>query len=416
MSESTKSGITVAIIGGGIGGICAAIALGRSGYDVHIFEQASKFSEIGAGVGFGANALHALHLLGLGDDYEQIADVSPAGDPWFSFLSGKDCEPISEVLNPAPRGSVHRARFLECLLARLPPTVSTHFSSRVISVENISSRDDQAPHVRLTTVHPDSSNSIQFKADIALGCDGVKSMVRDSFQQEMGACVRYTGTYAYRGLMNLEKAASEAGDFHIVMFPIEHGKILNIVAFVSDRTRPPEERVWEGPWVKPVTRQEMFDDYAEWDPRVHAILSLVDKPEKWALHDLLPLERWTVGRVTLLGDSAHASLPHNGAGAGQAIEDVYVLSKLLGHPSCAADNIPAFLQAYEHVRRPRASRQQIHSRESGDIYEFASPMGDDYAKIDEHLQRRYDWLWNHDLDSDVEEALTFLRDRGVLAK
>lgn len=180
--------------------------------------------------------------------------------------------------------------------------------------------------------------------------------------------------------------------------------MLNVVAFVSDRSKPPEQRVWDGPWVKPASRHEMFRDFAEWNDRALAILDaspllmsssqpvmpishpqLIQTPQKWALHDLEPLQRWTVDRVSLLGDSvsttfcgtsvsvlnlmgeAHASLPHNGAGAGQAIEDSYVLSQLLAHPECTADTIPSFLVAYERVRRPRASRQQTHCRETGEV-------------------------------------------------
>jgi salicylate hydroxylase len=192
-----------------------------------------------------------------------------------------------------------------------------------------------------------------------------------------------------------------------VAYPIERGKVFNFGAMVSDRSEDPSDRVWNGPWVKPVSSQEMYDDFAGWNEHVrdfikvrnyqfctshyvHLVMltrQLVEKPERWALHETLPLEYWTRGRITLLGDSAsrnmmllgqvfsslnkymqaHASLPFNGAGAGQAIEDAYVLGELLQLPECTREALPHFLLAYEGVRRPRATRQQISSRETGEV-------------------------------------------------
>jgi salicylate hydroxylase len=130
----------------------------------------------------------------------------------------------------------------------------------------------------------------------------------------------------------------------------------------------------------------------------------MDTPEEWALHDLVPLSRWTIGRVTLLGDSAHASTPFNGNGAAQAIEDAYVLGALLALPECNKETLPRFLQAYESVRRPRAAAQQLHAFATGEIYQLRGPYGDDLYRIGEELHTRFHWIWEHDLDRDVEAA------------
>jgi salicylate hydroxylase len=130
----------------------------------------------------------------------------------------------------------------------------------------------------------------------------------------------------------------------------------------------------------------------------------METPEQWALHDLVPLSRWTDGRVTLLGDSAHASTPYNGNGAAQAIEDAYVLGALLALPECNKETLPRLLQAYEDVRRPRASTQQLHAFATGEILQLKGPHGDNLDRIGEELHSRFHWIWEHDLDQDVETA------------
>jgi salicylate hydroxylase len=136
----------------------------------------------------------------------------------------------------------------------------------------------------------------------------------------------------------------------------------------------------------------------------------METPEEWALHDLIPLSRWTVDRVTLLGDSAHASTPFNGAGAAQAIEDAYMLGALLALPECNKETLPRFLQAYEAARRPRATAQQLHAFATGEIIQLLGPQGDDLSSIGEELHRRFHWIWEHDLDQDVEVTKAKLRD------
>jgi salicylate hydroxylase len=141
---------------------------------------------------------------------------------------------------------------------------------------------------------------------------------------------------------------------------------------------------------------------------------LVEKPEQWALYQLVPLPQWTVGRVTLLGDSAHASVPYNGGGAGQAIEDAYVLGELLSLQECDKKTLPRFLRAYEDARRPRATAQQLHAIESGNLMRLAGEYGADFERIGTDLHTRFHWIWKHDLRVDVEAAKARLRDEGII--
>jgi salicylate hydroxylase len=132
------------------------------------------------------------------------------------------------------------------------------------------------------------------------------------------------------------------------------------------------------------------------------------------MFDLLPLSNWTNGSTTLLGDSAHASVPYNGAGAGQAIEDAYVLGTLLALPECTRETLPVFLKAYEEARRPRASQQQQHALRTADVYNFTGELGSDYGLIEKDLNMRFRWIWDHDLEKDVEDAKAKLREAAVI--
>lgn len=434
--DASKSSITIGIVGGGIGGVVTAIALGRIGYTIHLFEQAPKFAEIGAGIALGPNSLQALERLSsdlstpILANYESVATIEEHNGLWFRFTKWDTQEEITEVRTTGKNSSVHRARFLESLLPLLPKTVTTHFASRVNKVENLPGNKVLIHTTPPHQPHPDypsetTESGRTFEVDVCIGCDGVKSAVRGSIG--LNAVVRYTGTYAYRGLLPLDKAFERTGERvrvprmwlgpqkHILTFPIEQGTILNLVAFVSDRTAPEDQRVWNsGPWVVPVTKDQMKADFAGWDKDVLDYLDLIEKPERWALHELVPLDKWTVGRVTLLGDSAHASLPHNGAGAGQATEDAYILASLLRLPGCTAENIDKFLLAYEKFRLPRAAKQQVWALRTGEVYEMESPLGNDWDKIGENLRERYRWIWEHDLEADLKEAVEWLKAEGVV--
>lgn len=137
-------------------------------------------------------------------------------------------------------------------------------------------------------------------------------------------------------------------------------------------------------------------------------------PNVSARFDHLPAATFTKGRICLLGDSAHASTPHQGAGAGMALEDAYVLSNLLGSIHKSSDIERAF-KAYDAVRRPRAQKLVVTSREAGTVYEFeADATGDDPLAIKADLDTRWDWIWGEDLPKELEEARKIFSDGGEL--
>ncbi|WP_431025147.1 salicylate 1-monooxygenase [Halomonas sp. H5] len=410
--------LSIGIVGGGIGGVAFAVALSRDpGLEVHLFEAAERFSEIGAGVSFGPNAVRAISLLGLEASYRRIADSSPAPfeDVWFEWRRGNDDAYLSASLAPGcGQSSVHRADFLDAIVAHLPEGVA-HFGKRCVEVR----QDDER-----ATAHFDDGTS--FTADILIGFDGIKSAVREHVlppEQYRDLGPFWSGTYAYRGMIPTEQleAAMEARgadrrlavvpqmylgtDRHILTFPVKQSELINVVAFITDRSTP-TPRLPEGEaWVNAVTQEEMLSVFEGWGAASQAILECIPAPTRWALHELPELPHYHRDRVLIVGDAAHAMVPHQGAGAGQALEDAYVLASLLTDEACDRHNARQALAAFEVVRHARTCQVQRSSHQAGDLYEYrAFGIGDDEAKLASELETRFDWLWNHDPQDDVVAA------------
>ncbi|WP_231866601.1 salicylate 1-monooxygenase [Metapseudomonas resinovorans] len=415
---SKKPALRVGIIGGGISGVALALDLCRHAHlDVQLFESAPAFGEVGAGVSFGANAVRAIAGLGLAEPYGEVADRTPEPwqDIWFEWRRGSDAGYLgASVAAGVGQSSVHRADFLDVLASRLPAGVA-RFNKRAVSVEQ------QGPEacVRFT-------DGSEYRGDLLIAADGIKSAIRNHVLDGIGAepaAPRFSGTCAYRGLIDsrqLRDAYRAAGidehlvdvpqmylglDGHILTFPVKQGRLINVVAFVSDRSSA--EPTWpeDAPWVRETSQAEMLDAFAGWGAAARVLLECIPAPTCWALHDLAELPGYVHGRVALIGDAAHAMLPHQGAGAGQGLEDAYFLARLLGDPQATQDNLGELLAAYDALRRPRACLVQRTSFEAGELYELRdAAVGDDEQALGATLASRFDWLWNHDLDADVAEA------------
>lgn len=414
--------IKVAVIGGGIAGLALTTQLVKNqNLDIHLYEAATQFSEIGAGISFGANAVKAIHLLGLGREYESIADKvkAPFTDIWFQWRNGYTDEYLSASLaENVGQSSVHRADFLDTLIP-LVPKQNVHFNKRVGDIEATENQ-----------VFVQFMDGERIECDYVIGCDGIHSVVRnhilDSHQMSR-VNPEFSGTWAYRGIIKFEdfKQAIQqldndfelaevpqmllGKDKHILTFPIRQGEEINIVAFKSDRTQTilPENT----PWTKSVSKQEMLDDFADWSESCHALLNLIENPTIWALHEIPPLSTYknNYQNVIVIGDAAHAMLPHQGAGAGQGLEDALILANLLASPDLTAQNIKLVSKIYEDIRLDRAVKVQQTSHESGEIYELYSPNYQDFKAVGKHLAHRFDWLWQHSLEQDIKKSISALQ-------
>lgn len=441
-SSPSKQPITVAIAGGGIAGVCLALASLQHAPQIriHIYEAAPKFQEVGAGVAIGINAQRALRKLDprAGEAYARLATSNAhlnlcrgadgmRGDrqkaTYLRLVMGMDhathpeCKAGKEVCEVFCEGgfsSVHRARFLDEMVALLPDDVRSRcvsFGRRVVGVEDICDGDQE----KVTGVRLRFEDGSTATVDAVIGCDGIKSQIRRVLLGDAPeAHPTFTGKFAYRGLIPMPKAIEALGERfarnghhhigyggHVLTFPIDHGNTLNVVAF---RTTPDGQ--WcSDEWIRPATKHDITQDFADWGDRVQAILSLMERCDKWALFDHPPAHTYhKQGRICLIGDAAHASTPHQGSGAGMAIEDAYFLASLLGQVEERRD-LERVFAAYEGTRKERTQRLVRCSREQAAIYDFQAPgVGDDVAKIAALLPRRWDWIWDYDVGDDLMAA------------
>ncbi|KAG4443687.1 hypothetical protein IFR05_000776 [Cadophora sp. M221] len=419
VTDTPKSDFHVAVCGGGIGGLCMLIGLLHQNISCTLYEAAPAFAEIGAGVSFGPNAVRAMSLIDpeIKTGYDGIATGNAWPEKkkvWFDFTLGQKEGGWRDLKEPGKEGgkviagdvgqsSVHRAHFLDVLVKLVPDGVAK-FGKRVESVTEVGSKMKLTFH--------DGSTA---EADAVIGCDGVKSRTRQILlgKDHESTYPTFTGKYAYRGLIPMEKAAGALGDDlarnsqmylgrhgHVLTFPIEGGKTMNVVTFQSKL-----DGKWEDErWVLPMKKEDMFSDFEGWGTSVQKILAMMEKPDVWALFDHPPAPTYYKGRLAILGDAAHASTPHQGAGAGQAIEDAFILSNLLGQVK-TTDEIEKAFHAYDAVRRPRSQRVVRTSREAAAIYEFEDEtLGTDLEKIKRRLEERFDWIWDEDLPQQLKTA------------
>jgi len=425
--------VNIAIAGGGIAGLCLAIGLlNHPHINLHIYEAAPRFAEIGAGVAIGINAQSALFQLDprIRDAYNKIrtSNVNSTVDEeqkkatYFRIQLGMDHkdgikkagDPICEIMCQGGFSSVHRARFLDELVALLPEEMrrkDVSFGHKIVGVDD----GEGGKGVILKF-----ANGKTATADAVIGCDGIKSEIRKTVlgKDWPEANAVFTSKYAYRGLIPMSKAVAVLGDKlaqnsnhhlgydgHILTFPIEKGELMNVVAF---RSKPDGE--WKDEeWVKPMKREDMERDFAGWGKNVHAILGMMEKCDMWALFDHPPAKTYHKGgKICLVGDSAHASTPHHGSGAGMAIEDGYIMAGLLGEIQDAPELELAF-ETYEMIRKERTLKLVWESREQAAIYDFqADGVGDNVQKISEILPYRWDWIWDEDVEEELKEAKALL--------
>jgi salicylate hydroxylase len=360
----------VAIIGGGIGGLTAAIALSLAGVEVAVYEAAAELKEIGAGVALHPNAMRVLRAIGAEDGVRKIAGRSQS-QVLRNGMNGRLISRTDRKEQAASFGiegaTAHRADMLDVLASLVGPDVVA-LGKRCVSVD--ASTGGTGGTGGAVARFADGSEA---EADVIVGADGIHSVVRTAlFGQD---APRFTGKVCYRSVIPAAAVAgtpfaAENGQWlgphgTIVLYPLRGEELINVVAHYDDDSYRHES------WVERCSRDEVLDRYAGWDESLLRLFGAGDTWYKWALYDRDPIPAWTRGRVTLLGDAAHPMLPYLGQGACQAIEDGAVLATAL---SAAGADPPAGLGRYERTRRPRASRVVLTARERGLSNHLTSPF------------------------------------------
>lgn len=354
--------MNIVVAGGGIGGLTAALCLARRGHAVTVLEQALAVGEVGAGIQLSPNATRVLFMLGLQPALDAVA-FRPEATEMRQWRSGRfiATTPLGETATRQfgfPYFHVHRGDLIVVLerAVRAEPNIRLLTSARV---ERVFERHDQ-----VVAEGPD----VTVSADLLVGADGIRSVVRNHlFGPEQPV---FTGNIAWRllipardlpsGLVRPAATAWWGPGAHVVHYFVRRGELVNCV-FVR------EQRGWEvESWTEPGDPAELQAAYSRWHPQVRTLTEHArhDTLFKWALFDRPPMPAWSRGRMTLLGDACHATLPFMAQGAAMAIEDAAVLAACLDGSTDAA----VALQRYDGLRRSRTAAIQLGSRRNAEVF------------------------------------------------
>jgi len=386
--------LRIALIGGGLAGLAAGIALSRRGFEVRIFDQSNEIKEAGAGITMMPNAVKILGAFGVGIAATQCG-FEPEAIVTRDLRSGAELSRLPAKGAAAARFGadsllIHRADLRGLLLAALPAGV-LELGARCTSVRS-AARGAVA----------EFRGGRQEEADLIVGCDGIHSVVRDDLFGAQPA--RFTGNMCWRAL--IPTAALPPNHFgrnvtiwmgrrgHVVTYYVRGGELLNVVA-IREATTWVEES-----WSIQGQPSDVIAAYPDAHAELRRVLERVPQCFKWGLFDRDPLACWTEGRVTLLGDAAHPMLPFLGQGAAMGFEDAYVLARELARFD---GDVSAALAAYEWERRPRTARVQLASRAQGERYHLHSPLarlmrrlGLDRAEQKNVNLLSKDWIYDYD--------------------
>jgi len=350
----------ILVAGGGIGGLAAALALAKAGKEVKVLEQSAEIGEIGAGMQLGPNAFHAFDLLGVGPiarkravftdylvmhdalDGYQVAKI-PTGDAFMSRFGN-------------PYAVIHRVDAHNSLLeaAMQVPSISFHTSVRVCSI----SQDEQQ-----VCVEDQMGN--KYTGAALIGADGIKSIVREQF---VGDPARVTGHVVYRAVVDREAfpadlrwnaAAIWVGPkCHLVHYPLRGGEQYNLVVTFHSR----HEEQWG---VRDGSADEVQSYFHSVIPQARQLIDLPKSWKRWATADRDPIEQWSFGLVTLLGDAAHPTTQYMAQGACMALEDAVTLGQCV---QGAPGDLKLAFERYQKARIARTARIVLSAREMGRIY------------------------------------------------
>ena len=384
----------ILIVGGGIGGLTAALALARGGYQVRVLEKAAQFAELGAGLQLAPNATRILSRLGVLDRVLD-AGVRPRRLLLRSAVTADELTAL-ELGEPfaaryqAPYVVMHRSDLLAIL----------YEACQAAGVELCPDSDVRAVTGGANAATAECADGTRHDGAAVIAADGLHSVVRRLFTADQPVC---SGFAAYRGTARIDQVTARSGldevvawigpDLHFVQYPLRAGQIYNQVAVFRSPKYAACPGLADGQWGGPDELDEAFKACC---PQVREATGFLWRDRWWPMYDREPLAVWTRGRIALLGDAAHPMLQYLAQGACQAIEDADALARALA--ACPGrELIGQALAHYAASRAPHAARVQRTARTWGDIW-HVSGVG---ALLRDELFRRRpaddysytDWLY-----------------------
>ncbi|MBT4488968.1 MAG: monooxygenase [Rhodospirillaceae bacterium] len=387
-----KNTNTVIIAGAGLGGLTLALCLVRAGFTVKVLEQAAALGEVGAGVQISANGARVLYHLGLAEELNAVGFTPEAGQMrhWQTgeTLSSRPLGKESEEKFGFPYFHLHRADFHRVLADALTAAApgSIYLDSKVTGF-------DQSEDGVTVTLENGESHA----GDVLVGCDGIHSTVRG---QLFGPdAPRFTGCVAWRATVPVEALPPDhvrpvASNWiglggHFVHYYVRSGELVNCVGIM-------EQDEWQAEsWSNEGAKGEFLKDFAGWHENLQILMRAAESCFRWGLFDRDPMDRWSDGRVTLLGDACHPMLPFMAQGAVMAIEDAYTLAQCLAQNSEQDADPAAALLSYEGLRKERTATVQQMSRDNIQFFHHA-----DIPNLEERMSRHREahlWLYSFDV-------------------
>lgn len=350
----------ILIVGGGIGGFAAALALAKQGFRVQIFEQAPEIGEIGAGIQLGPNAFNAFDALGIGERARGRAvytDYMVMHDALDEYCVGR-IDTGEDFLKRFgnPYAVIHRADIHSSLVegAQEIGDIEIITDCYIVSVD----QDENN-----VTIIDHKGNS--YSGQALIGADGVKSVVREKYVSDPALV---TGHVVYRAVVpreefpeNLQWNAASiwvGPNCHLVHYPLRGGEEYNVVVTFHSR----EQEEWG---VKDGSKEEVLSYFQDICPKARQLIELPKSWRRWATADREPIDVWSYGRITLLGDAAHPTTQYMAQGACMAMEDAVTLGEALRVNN---NDIAKAFDMYQRARVSRTARIVLSSREMGKIY------------------------------------------------
>ncbi len=388
----------VIIVGGGIGGLSAALGLAEAGRSSIVLERAPEFGEVGAGLQLAPNGTAILKRLGVMEEMSKYA-VFPKRLVILDAFTGKELTSLDlqaefkkRYGHPyivMHRADMHKVLYEACLKKG---NIRLMTNSEVEKVEDL----PDGARVYLT-------EGTVYEADAVIGADGIHSKTRKLICDDQPVCSQYV---AYRGTIPMEEIIETAGtdpddvlmfigpNLHVVQYPVRRRELYNqVVVFKSFKYKPGSDAWKANDWGTP---EEMDERFKGTCAAVQRAISFVSRQFRWAMWDRNPIDNWTKGHVTLLGDAAHPMLQYMAQGAIQALEDVAQLTNMLH--KYGKDYKTAFIE-YQKERIPRASQVQTYARNWGEILHATDPItimlrNDIFARRSKYDVTHVDWLYS----------------------